>query len=102
MSSIVINQKRAFIAQAQDDARRFHSSLANLNDAQRAAILAITVAATSTPMDLVYVADQGDIDQIRFVLDGVLLRGSDPNTYLLGSGCLFQVVPAPGTETPHE
>ena len=92
MASIVENQRRAFIAQAQDDARRLCASLANLSDAQRAAILAITAAATSTPVDMVYIADTGDTQLIRELVAGHLREGEWRNSYTLGSGCDFTVV----------
>lgn len=102
MASIVSNQLTAFLARANDDARRLVHSLANLSDPQRAAMLAVIAAATSTPIDLVYVADEGDAQEISLVLDGVLLHGDTQNSYLIGSGCEMTVVAAPGTETHHE
>lgn len=102
MSSIVENQRVAFIAAAQDDARRLCRSLANLSDAQRAAILALIAAATSTPIDIGYIADTGDQELISEIVDGHLLRGDWQNTYLLGSGCDLTVTPAPGSERSYE
>jgi hypothetical protein len=102
MSSIVENQKLAFLARAQDDARRLCSSLANLSDAQRAAILALIAAKTSTPIDIGYIADTGDAELIREIVSGTLRVGDWQNTYLLGSGCDFTVTPAPGSERSYE
>lgn len=102
MASIVENQKRAFIAQAQDDARRLCTSLANLSDAQRAAILAIVAMKTDTPIDIGYIADTGDSELIAQIVSGVLLRSLTQDSYLLGSGCLFQITPAPGSERSYE
>lgn len=101
MSSIVVNQKRAFVAQAQDDAKRLCKSLANLSDAQRAAILALVTKRTSTPIDIHYVADTGDAELINEIVGGELITACQ-NTYLLGSGCDFVVTPAPGSETRYE
>ena len=102
MASIVENQRRAFLAQAQDDARRLCASLANLSDAQRAAILALITKRTSTPIDIGYIADSGDAELIREIVGGELLVGDWQNTYLLGSGCDFTVTPAPGSERSYE
>lgn len=102
MSSIVENQRRAFIAQAEDAARRLQDALVNLSDAQRAGIIARLAAKTSTPIDIVYWADAQDADEIASLALGHLLLGDDHNTYQLGSGCLFQVVPQPGSERSYE
>lgn len=101
MSTIVENQRRAFLARSMDAARRLADEFSNLSDPQCAAVLAVIAAARGVPVDLVYIADQGDIEEIASVLDGVLLRGDTPNSYLIGSGCTMTVVPAPGTEN-HE
>jgi hypothetical protein len=101
-SRMVENQRRAFIAQAEDAARRLQDALANLSDAQRAAIIARLAEKTSTPIDIVYWADESDADLIAEIVDRHLRIGDDPNTYLLGSGCLFQVVPQPGSEHSYE
>lgn len=103
MSSIVSNQRSAFLAAATSDARRLTHSLANLSDAQRAAILAILAAATSTPLDLGFITSEpGDADEVDAILAGVLLRGPQPDSYDLGNGCLLTITPQPGTETTHE
>jgi hypothetical protein len=102
MTRIVENQRRAFIAQAQDDARRLCASLVNLSDAQRAAILALIAAKTSTPIDIHYWADTGDRDLVAQIVSGVLIRGDEPDTYQLGSGCDLTVTPSPGSETSYE
>lgn len=100
---MIANQRRAFLAGAQDDARRLASSLANLSDAERVALLAVLAAATSTPLDAIFMTSEpGDREQLDAILTGVLLRGPQPDSYDLGNGCLLLVVPQPGTETTHE
>lgn len=89
--NIVANQKRAFIAQAQDDARRLCASLANLSDAQRAAILAIIAAKTSTPVDIVMLTSEpGDWNEARQTC-GDELKQTHDRRWSLGNGCEFIV-----------
>jgi hypothetical protein len=98
--NIVSNQRRAFLAQAKDDARRLTHSLRNLSEAQRAAIIAIVAERSETPVDIVLLADHGDAREVAETTAGLLRRGETSDTYKLGSGCLFQVVPAPGEDDP--
>lgn len=100
---MIENQRLAFLAQAQDASRRFQDTLVNLSDAQRAAMLAIVAMKTSTPIDVVFWADSDDAQQIACVVDAHLRRDAENHdAYQLGSGCLFQVVPQPGSETRYE
>lgn len=99
---MIENQRRAFLAQAEDAARRLQDALVNLNDAQRAGIIARLAAKTSTPVDIVYWADENDATEIASIALGHLILGEDHNTYQLGSGCLFQVVPQPGSERSYD
>lgn len=102
MSTIVENQRRAFLARSMDAARRLADEFSNLSDPQCAAVLAVIAAARGVPVDVVYVTSEpGDREEIEAVLDGVLLRGEQSHSYALGNGCELVIVPQPGTEN-HE
>lgn len=91
MSTIVQNQKRAFVASAMDDARNLADSLRYLSEPQRAAILAVLAAASATPIDITLMGEPGDEVEAYSIVDGVLARASGPYAWKLGSGCLFTV-----------
>jgi hypothetical protein len=91
MSSIVQNQKRAFLARSMDAARRLQDELVNLSDAQRAAILAIIAAKTSTPVDIVMLTSEpGDWNEARQTC-GDELKATPDRRWSLGNGCEFIV-----------
>lgn len=92
------NQKRAFLAQAQDASRRFQDSLVNLSDAQRAAILAIVAAKTSTPVDIVMLTGEPGDWREAWQVVSQHLRMTPDHTWMLGNGCEFVVEHEPGTE----
>lgn len=92
MSTIVVNQKRAFLASAMDDAKNLAESLKFLSDAQRAAILAIVAKNSDTPVDITLIGAMGDEIEAYMITDGVLDRAAaGPFSWKLGNGCVFRV-----------
>lgn len=89
-SRMIENQKLAFLAQAQDAARRFQDTLVNLSDPQRAAMLAIVAAKTSTPVDIVLLGESGDWRE-AWQTCSAHLKASGDNRWTLGNGCEFIV-----------
>lgn len=93
---MIENQRRAFLASANDDARRLVHSLANLSDAQRAAILAIIAAKSSTPVDIVMMTgERSDWYEASQVASTGGLRLTAENRWTLGNGCEFIVEELP-------
>lgn len=90
MASIVDNQKIAYLARVQDDMRRLQDSLVNLSDSQRAGILAILAAKTSTPVDIVLLGESGDWREAWGIVSAHL-KASGDNRWTLGNGCEFIV-----------
>lgn len=89
-SRMITNQRLAFLAQAQDAARRFQDALVNLSDAQRATMLARVAAKSSTPVDIVLLGEPGDAREAREAAAGHLQSSGD-NRWTLGNGCEFIV-----------
>lgn len=86
MASIVRNQQLAYLSRAQDDARRLASSLASLNEPQRAAMLAFVAAKSETPVDIVMIAEPGDWRDAHQVISAHL-RETHDHRWEIGSGC---------------
>jgi len=93
MSSIVANQKSAFLARATDDARRLADSLQNLSEPQRAAILAIVASKAQTPVDIVMLGEPGDWNEARQAIHG--LRLDSAGRWEINSGCHLVVEELP-------
>lgn len=94
MSSIVENQRRAYLAHANDTATQLAGRLLMLSPAQRAAIIASVAYHSQTPIDITLVTDErDDPSSIAMLLDGDV-PSSEVSTWAwaLGSGCIFQVV----------
>lgn len=93
MSSITVNQKLAFLARAQDDARRLAASLCNLPEGERAAMLALAARQSNTPVDITMVGEPGDWRD-AWQASATLKMTSD-HRWEIGSGCHLQIVELP-------
>lgn len=88
---MIENQRRAFLSRANDAARRLQDEMVNLSDAQRAALLAVIAAKTSTPVDIVMLTGEpGDWREAHAAINGQLHTTSD-HRWMLGNGCEFIV-----------
>lgn len=75
MSSIVANQRSAYVNRAMSAARSLADELAALSPAQRAAILATIAAAVGSTVDMVLIAEHPEDEaEAAHILDGVLAR----------------------------
>lgn len=75
MSSIVENQRSAYIHRAMSSARVLADDLLNLSPAQRAAVLATIAATVGSTVDMVLIAEHPEDEQeAAQILDGVLAR----------------------------
>lgn len=93
MSSIVQNQHRAYLAQAEDACRVFASRLAALAPAEQAALLARAAKDAGCPIDMVMrTEEKSDALDAALILDGDLRPGLTGNwAWRIGSGCEFQI-----------
>lgn len=91
MATILENQRRSYVAQAMDNARRLADSLQYLSEAQGAAIIAYTANQSKTPIDIVLQGEQGDEIEAYSIVDGLLPRASGSYAWSTYAGCAFQV-----------
>lgn len=93
MSSIVENQRAAFVHQAMNDLRATAHSLRNLSPAEQAASIATLAHALSCPIDvLLLTEDPTDGTDAARIADGVLTRSQlGKYAWNIGSGCHFVV-----------
>ncbi len=93
MASIETNQRRAYLAHAQDAAFVLAERLKNLSPAQRAAIIASVAHQSATPIDITLVTgEKSDALDAAVILDGDVPEGEDGGwNWQLGSGCEFRV-----------
>lgn len=91
MSSIIENQRKSYIAQSMDNARRLADSLANLSEAQAATIIAVVAKESKTPVDIILQGEQGDEIEAYSIADGILPRASGSYSWSTYAGCVFSV-----------
>lgn len=93
MSMIVTNQRRAYLAQAQDASRLLAARLRNVPPAERAAILASTAADANCPIDVTLTTPhRSDALDAAIILDGDLMPSRDATwAWHIHSGCEFIV-----------
>lgn len=91
MASIVENQRRSYQAQALDAAQRLADTLANLSEAQAAAVIAVAANKSRTPVDITLQGDHGDEIDAFGIVDGVLPRAAGPYAWSTYAGCTFVV-----------
>jgi hypothetical protein len=94
VSTIVTNQKRAFVSRAISAADRLAVELRNVSPAEQAAILAIVAKNANTPIDIAMIGEPHDWLDARAVLDGHL-RCDSTGRWEVGSGCHLQIVELP-------
>lgn len=84
--SITENQKRCNHARSIDAMRALLPAMRSLSPPERACMLALIASASSAPVRITLLGVQGDDQECRFVLDGVLARTENENTWDLGGG----------------
>lgn len=101
MSSIVSNQRRAYLAQAEDAARTLGERLKSIPPAEQVALLASTAAQAGCPVDLVFTTPhRSDALDAALLLDGDLTPSTQATwAWSISSGCLLQIVV---TQEDHE
>lgn len=93
MSSIVSNQRKVYIAKAEDSAKEFAAFLLNISPAQRAALIASVAHHSETPIDVtMQTGHREDAREAAAILDGDL-EDDDSATWAWKtySGCSFVI-----------